>query len=318
MYYLAITSKLNLKTMHISVLLNEAVTGLVTSPAGYYLDATFGRGGHSRAILEKLDANGQLYATDQDPSAAAVAKQIQDPRFHFARGRFSHFLQLFPHLSAQSLDGVLLDLGVSSPQLDEAERGFSFSRNGVLDMRMNPESGQSAKAFIAKVNERTLSDIIYRYGEERFAKAIAKAIIKARNQAPIETTQALADIVKNAVPAHAKNQARHPATRTFQAIRIHVNEEIKELEDVLAAAFIALKPNGRLVVIAFHSLEDDVVKRFIKQHSGSNIPPEIPVFDSQQFKQLRQIGKPIRASASEIHNNPRARSAILRVIEKCA
>ncbi len=301
---------------HLSVLLNESINALNICPNGHYFDGTFGRGGHSRAILAKLGQSGRLYATDRDPSAAEVAKMIADPRFVFARGEFSHFTSYFPELGDKSLDGILLDLGVSSPQLDDAERGFSFSREGELDMRMNPDTKLTAKQFVNSADYGELVNVIACLGEERFAKPIAKHIIRKRSTETIKTTTQLADIVSDAIPARFHVPGRHPATRTFQAIRIHVNRELDELQDVLNKAYSVLKKGGRLVVISFHSLEDNRVKRYVKSMAGDELPPEIPVSDTAMFKKMKLLGRPIRPSEAEIASNPRSRSSLMRVIEK--
>ncbi len=301
---------------HITVLLHEAVEALQIQPNGWYLDATFGRGGHSRAILQQLGDGGRLYATDCDPRAADAAQAIKDKRFIFKRGEFSRFNELFPLLSKDSLDGILLDLGVSSPQLDEAERGFSFTRDGELDMRMNPDTVLTAKAFVNNADYGELVNVIKCMGEERFAKPIAKKIIKTRITQSITTTKQLAEIVKSAIPARFHIPGRHPATRTFQAIRIRVNNELNELENILAKAYLSLKKGGRLVVISFHSLEDGAVKQFVKAMAGQEIPPEVPIADSALFKKVKLIGRPIRPGSEEVANNPRSRSALMRVVEK--
>lgn len=301
---------------HIPVLLKEAVASLNIQSAGCYFDGTFGRGGHSQAILSALGEAGCLYATDKDPEAAKAAAKIDDKRFIFRRGEFSRLMENFPELGKESLDGILLDLGVSSPQLDEAQRGFSFSREGELDMRMNPEKGLTAKAFVNNAEIGKIANVIARMGEERFAKLIAKHIGKARLTQTITTTKQLADIVSCAVPVRFHTPGRHPATRTFQAIRMYVNQELDELQNVLDKAFFLLKPKGRLVVIAFHSLEDNYVKRFVKQKQGGDVPPEVPITDSALFKKVKLMGRPVRPSEEEIANNPRSRSALMRVVEK--
>ncbi len=302
--------------MHQSVLFEESLSALQLTSDGCYLDGTFGRGGHSRGILDALGEGGKLYATDRDPSAAIEAEKIKDVRFIFGQGRFSQFDELFPLLGAESLDGVLLDLGVSSPQLDQAERGFSFMRDGELDMRMDPTTGFTAKEFVNNAEYGELANVIARLGEERFAKKIAREIIKARSQDTITTTTNLAEIVKRAVPVRFHVEGRHPATRTFQAIRIHVNNELGELEVFLQKVFPVLKRGGRIVVISFHSLEDKVAKQFVKKLSSDEFPPEIPVKDVSVFKKLKLIGRPTRPSEEEIEENPRARSSIMRVMEK--
>ncbi len=301
---------------HIPVLLNESLEALKITPSGHYFDGTFGRGGHSRAILERLSSDGRLYATDRDPRAAQEAETITNANFFFRRGEFSNFVENFPEIEDESLDGILLDLGVSSPQLDEASRGFSFMRDGDLDMRMNPESGLTAKQFVNEAEYGEIANVIARMGEERFAKQIARKIIKMRSQETITTTKQLAEIVAGAVPARFHVPGRHPATRTFQAIRMYVNRELDELELVLEKAYPKLKQGGRLVVISFHSLEDNYVKRFVKSLAGQELPPEVPVADSAMFKKVKLIGRPIRPSEAEIEVNPRSRSSLMRVVEK--
>lgn len=301
---------------HIAVLLDEAVSALKICATGQYFDGTFGRGGHSRAILQQLGETGRLYAVDRDPQAAVAAKRIDDRRFIFKQGEFSRFDEWFPHLGENTLDGFLLDLGVSSPQLDLGERGFSFTHDGELDMRMNPESGLTAKMFVNHAEYGELVNVIACMGEERFAKPIAKKMIKIRETQPIVTTKQLADIVSSAVPARFHQPGRHPATRTFQAIRIYVNRELEELETVLEKIYPVLKTGGRLVVISFHSLEDQYVKQFAKRMQGNDLPPEIPVLDGSVFQQMALIGRPIRPTEAEIERNPRSRSSMMRVLEK--
>ncbi|PIE45656.1 MAG: 16S rRNA (cytosine(1402)-N(4))-methyltransferase [Gammaproteobacteria bacterium] len=301
---------------HLSVLLTESVEALQIKSAGCYFDATFGRGGHSRAILERLGEKGRLFATDRDPRAAEVANRWKDPRFCFRRGEFSRFLSNFPELQEESLDGILLDLGVSSPQFDDASRGFSFMREGELDMRMNPTTGLTAKEFVNSAEYGKLANVIACMGEERFAKQIAKKIIKARGSQLITTTKQLAEIVSSAIPARFHVPGRHPATRTFQAIRIYVNRELEELQTILQSVYPVLKSGARLVVISFHSLEDDVVKQFVKSMAGQELPPEIPVADNSIYKKVKLIGRPVRPGEREISNNPRSRSSIMRVVEK--
>lgn len=301
---------------HIPVLLNEVLEALNIRPSGHYFDGTFGRGGHSRAILEKLSDTGRLYATDRDPRAAEEAKRIVNKNFFFRQGDFSHFVENFPEIENESLDGVLLDLGVSSPQLDDASRGFSFMRDGELDMRMNPEKGLTAKQFVNEAEYSEIANVIARMGEERFAKQIAKKIIKARSLETITTTKQLAEIVASAVPVRFQVPGRHPATRTFQAIRMYVNRELDELEAVLEKAYPKLKHGARLVVISFHSLEDNYIKRFVKKLAGQELPPEVPVADSTMFKKVKFVGRPVRPSEGEIAANPRSRSSLMRVVEK--
>lgn len=298
------------------MLFDESLEALMISPEGVYFDGTFGRGGHSNGILQQLGESGRLFSMDRDPQAAKVAEEIEDTRLVFRQGAFSQFDVLFPNMLANSVDGVLLDLGVSSPQLDQAERGFSFRREGELDMRMDPTTGFTAKEFVNNAEIGELANVIARLGEERFAKKIAREIITARNLATITTTTDLAEIVKRAIPVRFHVEGRHPATRTFQAIRIHVNNELGELEIFLGKIFSVLKHGGRIVIISFHSLEDKVVKQFVKKHSSDDLPPEIPVRDASLFKKLKLIGRPVRPSEVEINANPRSRSSIMRIVEK--
>ncbi len=301
---------------HIPVLLDESILALNIKKNGHYFDGTFGRGGHSKKILSNLGENGLLFATDQDPSAITAARSIDDSRFIFRKGKFSDFMMTFPEIENNSLDGILLDLGVSSVQLDKAERGFSFMREGELDMRMNPEKGVTAKEFVNSAEYSKLVNVIAKYGEERFAKRIANKIIETRLIHEITTTTMLAEIVKLAVPVKFHIPGRHPATRTFQAIRIYVNNELGELEQVLKRAYKALKKNGRLIIISFHSLEDNLVKKFVKEKSNNNFPKEIPITDLSVLKKVLFIGRPIRPQEEEININKRARSSIMRVVEK--
>jgi 16S rRNA (cytosine1402-N4)-methyltransferase len=305
---------------HIPVLLSEAVDGLVTSASGIYVDATFGRGSHSQAILNRLNPQGRLIAFDKDPDAIAYAQQhfSHDKRFTILH---SSFAQL--HSSLNELDlsgkvnGILFDLGVSSPQLDNPERGFSFARAGKLDMRMDTTQGVDAMTWIANVDEKELADVLWNYGEEKFSRRIARAIVEKRKETPITTTGQLADIIKFAIPKPKKPHDKHPATRSFQAIRIAVNEELTELPQALDQALEALHAGGRLAVISFHSLEDRIVKQFIKQHEkGQELPRGLPVKQSQFNARLMSVGKPVKPGIEEINVNPRARSAILRIAEK--
>ena len=299
---------------HQAVLLEEAIANLMVSTDGAYVDGTFGRGGHSARILEALSPLGSLLALDQDPAAAEAARAFnaQDARFRF---QACNFRSLGEHVAPASLQGVLLDLGVSSPQLDDPERGFSFSADGPLDMRMDPSAGQSAQAWLASVDEGELAQVLKDLGEERFAKRIAGAIVKSRDEAPITRTGQLAEIVSAANPRWEAH--KHPATRCFQAIRLFVNSELDALKSVLAAAVEALAPGGRLVVISFHSLEDRIVKRFIREAvRGRQLPPGVPVQFEAQGVSLKQIGKAVRPSDDEVARNPRARSAIMRIAER--
>ncbi|MGY0399442.1 MAG: 16S rRNA (cytosine(1402)-N(4))-methyltransferase RsmH [Ostreibacterium sp.] len=301
---------------HIPVLLQESIEALHIRLDGHYFDGTFGCGGHSGEILNHLGSQGRLYATDRDPSAAKVAVAMDDERFFFKKGEFSRFAENFPMLQKNSLDGVLLDLGVSSPQLDEAERGFSFARDGELDMRMNPETGLTAKEFVNTAKYGDLVNVIARMGEERFAKQIAKKIVNRRLCHSITTTKQLAEIVKGAIPVRFHLPGRHPATRTFQAIRLFVNNELDELQTVLEKVYPILKQHGRLVVISFHSLEDSYVKKFVKSMAGQELPPEVPITDSAILKKVKLIGRPMRPSEAEVASNPRSRSSLMRVVEK--
>lgn len=312
---------------HQAVLLTEAIDALVTDASGVYLDLTFGRGGHSREILARLSETGRLYAVDRDPTAEVEAKKIDDARFQFVRGAFSDFDEQIGAFFAndgenkysplaQNVDGILMDLGVSSPQLDNAERGFSFRHDAELDMRMDPNTKLTAKEFVNTADYGELVNVIVRFGDERFAKKIAKHIIKQREIEPICTTTQLADIVSSAIPARFHVPGRNPATRTFQAVRIHVNDELGELERALPKAYDALKSKGRLVVIAFHSGEDALVRDFVKGKSGNELPPEIPVPDADAFRKMRLIGRPVRPSEKEVADNPRSECSLMRIVEK--
>lgn len=306
--------------MHQSVLLHEAVEALVTDVNGFYVDGTFGRGGHSRAILGQLSASAQLMAIDKDEQAIAEAHRqfAQDSRFVIKHGSFARLQEWLQADAKQGyVDGILLDLGVSSPQLDEAQRGFSFMNDGPLDMRMNRTVGQTAAEWINAADELDIARVLKEYGEERFSKRIAKAIVEQRLIAPFETTKQLSKVVSEANPAWEKG--KHPATRAFQAIRIHINDELSDLDATLDQALQALSIGGRLVVISFHSLEDRRVKRFIRQQvKGDDMPAGLPIRDEQLNKRMRHIGKAIKASAQELSSNPRARSAVMRVAEKIA
>ena len=308
------------QTDHQPVLLDAALSALAIAPDGCYVDATFGRGGHSGAILAALSGGGRLLAFDRDPSAAAAARARfgQDQRLTFCRHTFA---ELDVHLQAVGragrIDGLLFDLGVSSPQLDVAERGFSFRHPGPLDMRMDPTTGTSLADWLATATVDDVRRVLRRYGEESFAARIARAVIAARDAAELTDTAALAAVVKAAVPARvAAGQSIHPATRAFQAFRIHVNDELGMLAQGLDCALDILAPGGRLVVISFHSLEDRIVKRFIRQQAKPQ-PSQLPMVPIPA-PALRQIGKARRASAAEIAANPRARSAIMRVAERTA
>lgn len=302
---------------HETVLLHEAVELLVTKPSGIYVDATFGRGGHSKAILDALDGSGRLIAIDKDLDALtkAQADYKDDARFEIVHGSFA---DIDAHLAAkgiQSVDGVLADLGVSSPQLDDAERGFSFLKDGPLDMRMNQSVGLSASQWLASASVQEITKVLRDYGEEKFAKRIACAIYEASQHGPIESTLALAKIVADANPAWEKH--KNPATRTFQAIRIKINNELEDLELLLQKGSESLAEGGRLVVISFHSLEDRIVKQFMRSKTKGNAPPpNVPVFEKDIVRHFKLIGKAIKPSDKEVSNNIRARSAVMRILEK--
>ena len=302
---------------HIPVLLHEALDALCIRSDGIYLDCTFGRGGHSRAILASLDEGGRLIGLDRDPSAVAAARDLakKDSRFEIVHTAFSELESALDSIAIARVHGVLMDLGVSSPQLDQAERGFSFQVDGPLDMRMDPTSGQSAADWIARADTDEIADVLWVLGEERFSRRIARAIAEARKVEPIVTTAQLSKIVSDAQPK--KDQNKHPATRTFQAIRLHINEELSEVEQGLKAAVKRLEVGGRLAVISFHSLEDRLVKRALRD--ASRLPqgdPRMPLPDSVTKPRMRLMGKAIKASTGELRMNSRARSAVLRVAER--
>ena len=309
---------------HITVLLHEAVDGLALKEDGIYIDATFGRGGHSRLILSKLSANGRLIAIDRDPRAIAEAQKIQDPRFHIEHNSFSAIAEICEKLGLiGKIDGILLDLGVSSPQLDDAERGFSFMKDGPLDMRMDTTKGLSAAQWLQQVSEQDLAWVLKTFGEERFAKRIAQTIVNynksavEKNSEILNRTLQLAELIAQSVPF--KDKHKHPATRSFQAIRIYINSELEELESLLQSALTVLAPQGRLSVISFHSLEDRMVKHFMrKQSKGEDIPKGLPLREDQieRRQTLKTIGKAIQPSDEEIAFNPRSRSAVLRIAER--
>jgi 16S rRNA (cytosine1402-N4)-methyltransferase len=304
---------------HTTVLLHEAIDALVTSPSGVYVDGTFGRGGHSRLLLERLAPAGRVVALDRDPAAVAAASagatRVDDPRFSIHHANFADMPALLASLGIDKVDGVLLDLGVSSPQIDDPARGFSFRFDGPLDMRMDPTRGESAADFLARADERTLAEVIRDYGEERFAVQIAKAVVARREGGhPVRTTAELSQLVARAV--RTREAGQDPATRTFQALRIFVNAELEALEQALTVALALLKPQGRLAVIAFHSLEDRIVKTFIARESRSEFDRRAP-FAAPRPVRLNAIAR-IKPSAQEIAGNPRSRSAILRVAERTA
>lgn len=303
---------------HRPVLLEESLEALALRPDGVYVDGTFGRGGHSGAILARLGPGGRLLAFDKDPAAVAAAQGRYggDRRFSIVRGSFAMLAETAQGQGLMGrVDGVLLDLGVSSPQLDDAARGFSFLRDGPLDMRMDPQAGPSAAQWLAAASEREIAEVLWRLGEERHARRIARALVAARREAPIETTGRLAELIAAAVPGREPH--KHPATRSFQAIRIHVNRELEELEACLAQVPQVLAPGGRLAVISFHSLEDRIVKRFMRREAqGPELPRRLPVPAAQARPRLRVVGKARRPGEDELRENPRARSAVLRVAER--
>ncbi|EED34496.1 S-adenosyl-methyltransferase MraW [Luminiphilus syltensis NOR5-1B] len=302
---------------HRSVLLEEAVTALITTADGTYVDGTYGRGGHSRRVLAALSEAGRLIGFDKDPEAAVHAEDLAatDSRFSFFHRSFADIPDI--KRPEQGFSGVLLDLGVSSPQLDNGERGFSFQSDGPLDMRMDSSSGVTAAVWINKAPLAELIQVFRDYGEERFATRIANAIIDAREETPIERTGRLAQIVKVAHPRWEPH--KHPATRVFQAIRIFINRELEDLESVLVRVIDTLDVGGRLVVISFHSLEDRIVKRFMRDESrGVSVPRGVPIRDADMGRRLRVVGKAVKPSTEELANNPRARSAVMRVAERLA
>jgi len=305
---------------HQSVLLQEAVDALITEPDGLYVDGTFGRGGHSRLILERLGVAGKLLVVDKDPQAIEEALRLQhlDSRVLVAHGSFAELKHWILTLAgAEKVQGVLLDLGVSSPQLDEAERGFSFAKDGPLDMRMDTSRGISAAQWIAVAKEEEIARVIYEYGEEKFSRRMAKAIVMAREQTEIVSTLQLAEIVKQANPAWEKH--KHPATRAFQGIRIFINNELADLQLSLPVIRDLLVVGGRMVVISFHSLEDRMVKQFMRKEArGDDFPRGLPVTQSQLTPSLKLVGKQQKAGDSELADNVRARSAVLRVAERIA
>jgi len=303
------------RTEHHPVLLAEALAALAPRADGTYLDGTFGRGGHSLALLPLLGPRGRLIAIDRDPQALAAAADIRDPRFSIHHARFSALAQVLDAAGASRIDGMLFDLGVSSPQLETPERGFSFRRDGPLDMRMDPTQGESAAQWLSHAGESEIREVIRDYGEERFAQQIAKAIVAARPVQPLRTTRQLAELVGQAVRTREARQ--DPATRTFQALRIFLNQELEDLSLMLPQALQRLATGARLAVISFHSLEDRIVKQFFARAARPPVPRELPLRESEMpAPLLKLVGKPVRASAEEIARNPRSRSAVMRVAER--
>ena len=308
---------------HTPVLLREAVDALAVTPCGIYVDGTFGRGGHSRSILERLGEFGRLIAFDRDPTAFAAGQALEagDARFCMIHSSFSRIQEVLRKLDVDQVDGILLDLGVSSPQLEEADRGFSFRLDGPLDMRMDTSEGQTAAEWLASASQAHMEEVIKNYGEERFAKQIARAIVAARSRQPITTTHQLAAIVATAVRSRKREDKQNPATRTFQAIRIYINQELEKLSLVLPQCVEVLKPGGRLVAISFHSLEDRIVKRFMRESANPDtLPKDVPLraIEVQRLSRhkLRVVGKAFGPAEEELAANPRARSAVMRVAER--
>ena len=305
---------------HTTVLLQEAVEALVTDPDGFYVDGTFGRGGHTAELLARLSGRGRVLAIDKDPQAIASGEErfAQDDRLGFFHGSFAELQNVAAQMEkAGEISGVLLDLGVSSPQLDQADRGLSFMRDGPLDMRMDTSRGLSAAEWIASADEQEIARVIKEYGEERFARRMASAVIRERAIKPITGTVQLAKILAAAHPAWERG--RHPATKAFQGIRIFINRELDDLEDLLAQVIDTLKVGGRLVIISFHSLEDRRVKRFIRdQEQGIKLPKNLPVRDVDRGVRLVKVGKAIKPAVSEVDGNVRSRSAVMRIAERVA
>jgi len=301
---------------HVTVLLHEAIAALEIKPEGIYVDGTFGRGGHSKLILERLGANGRLIAMDKDLAAVKFGKKWRDARFQIVHRNFAQIAEVLREQCLELVDGVLLDLGMSSPQLDEAARGFSFRFDAPLDMRMDVSSGMTAAQWLATVDENLLTEVIRDYGEERFAKQIARAVVAARAIKPIHTTRQLVELVSKAV--RTREAGQNPATRTFQAIRIYINRELEELARVLPECVAHLKSGGRLVVISFHSLEDRIVKHYMRDMAeGDKLPRNLPIRASEVIQgKLKLIGKAVHAGKQESQSNPRARSAVMRIAER--
>ena len=305
---------------HKTVLLDEAVEAMLVDPSGLYVDGTFGRGGHSAELLSRLSDEGQVIAIDKDPQAISAGQKRfeRDKRLTMIHGSFADLAEIVEQAGKHgTVSGVLLDLGVSSPQLDQPQRGFSFLKDGPLDMRMDTTQGISAAEWIAAADEAEIARVIKEYGEERYARRMAAAVVRARNEKPITRTLELAQILSEAHPAWERG--KHPATKAFQAIRIFINRELADLEALLSQIIDCLKVGGRLVIISFHSLEDRRVKRFIRdQEQGIRLPKNLPIRDIERGIRLIKVGKPIKPANSEIHSNPRARSAVMRVAERVA
>ncbi len=300
---------------HITVLLGEAVDALAIQPDGVYVDCTYGRGGHSREILNRLGANGKLIAIDRDV-AAHTANAIEDQRFKLVHAAMSDIANVLKQQGIEKVDGVLADLGVSSPQLDDAERGFSFRFDAPLDMRMDQTQGETVADWLARADERDIGEVIWRYGEERFARQVARTIVAARVNGRIRTTRELAELVAKTV--YTREPGQHPATRTFQALRIFINQELEEIEEVLPQAVKCLRTGGRLVVISFHSLEDRIVKRFMQAASKADrLPSNFPIRANEiDEATLKLMSRAIKPSDAEISKNPRSRSAVMRIAER--
>ena len=303
---------------HIPVLKREALAALDIQTGGVYVDATLGRAGHARGIASQMGDSGKLIALDRDPQAVALGREIfkGDDRVQIVHGEFSRLRELVIEFAqTEKVDGILMDLGVSSPQLDQAERGFSFMRDGELDMRMDPGQGESAADWLARVKESDLVKVLFEFGEEKFARRIARVIVLTREETKIESTLQLANLIANSIPK--KDKHKHPATRTFQAIRLHVNQELWQISAALPQAVDLLNEGGRLAVISFHSLEDRIVKRFIRSLATPNLPPKnIPVSEDAYLTPLTAVGKAIKPSREEIQANPRSRSSVLRVAQR--
>ena len=313
---------MNIKYKHETVLLHEAVAGLNIKDGGVYIDATFGRGGHSAEVLKQLSSEGRLLLVDKDPLAIAHAKKMygNDERVLIWQGSFKNFPEALKEFGVEKADGLLLDLGVSSPQLDDASRGFSFMREGALDMRMNPDEGESAAEWIARASAEEIADVIYLYGEDKMSRRIARTIVEKRDESPISTTLQLAEIISTSIPMRLqkKEPGKHPATRSFQAIRIFINRELEDLNDCLSNCNDYLNHQGRLVVISFHSLEDRIVKRFLRANSKvPSMPRGLPIMDDQlSVPPFKLVGKAVKPSREEVAENTRSRSAIMRIGER--